>query len=107
MWTSRKQMSGRRSSNSLTASRPFRASATISSSGHTIASWRRSASRSSGSSSAINAVGVGVHVCAGMSISTMAPRGVLGVRRRCAASPKISCSRSRRVVSPVPRPFAD
>ena len=50
---------------------------------------------------------VGVHVCAGMSISTTAPRGPLGVRRRCAASPKISCSRSRRVVSPVPRPFAD
>jgi hypothetical protein len=47
------------------------------------------------------------HVCAGSSISTTAPRGTFGVSRRRAPSPEISWSRSRRVVSPVPRPLAD
>ena len=57
MCTSRKQTSGWSASNCSIASRPLRACATTSSSGHACASWRARASRSSGSSSAISAVG--------------------------------------------------
>ena len=49
----------------------------------------------------------GAPVCAGISISTAAPRGAFAVRRRCAASPKISRRRSRSAVRPMPRPSAD
>src|SRR5437764_670444 len=62
MCTSRKQTSGASASNRSIASRPLRASATISSSGHASASMRRIAVRSSGSSSAMSAIGVDVEL---------------------------------------------
>ena len=105
MCTSRKQMSGRCASNSSTASRPLRAWATISSSGQALASRRASASRSSGSSSAISAVGRATSCArlarAGNSISAHTPCGStslsaqLAHRRRRPAAGARAASRAR------------
>ena len=82
--------------------------ATISSSGQACASWRASASRSSGSSSAISAVGRAAISSRPRARETRAPQttpcGSRARTRSDAASPNTSARRSRSAASPVPRP---